>query len=185
MPGGYFTVSAHREENIDDQASMERLVAGLNAVAEAYRLPLVVSTHPRTRQMIDQRRFRFDPLITLIKPIGFIDYIKLQTEARAVLSDSGTISEEASILGFPALNLREAHERPEAMEEAAVIMTGLGRERILQGLKLLEEMPERTLQIPADYRVPNVSEKILRIVLSYTDYVNRTVWGKRPTDAGQ
>ncbi|NCD08056.1 MAG: UDP-N-acetylglucosamine 2-epimerase (non-hydrolyzing) [Negativicutes bacterium] len=175
---GYFVVSAHREENINSELNFTKLVESLNAVAEKYNMPVIVSTHPRTRKMIDAKSVEFNPLISLMKPLGFIDYIKLQTKARAVLSDSGTISEEASILGFKALNIRETHERPEAMEETAVMMVGLTKERILQGLEILTEQDLETLRRVADYNIPNVSEKVLKIILSYTDYVNRVVWGK-------
>ncbi len=175
--GQYFIVSAHREENINSD-NFFVLVESLNAIAEIYGLPIIVSTHPRTRQMIVQTGVRFNPVIRLLKPLGFIDYVKLQMKAKAVLSDSGTISEEASILGLKALNIREAHERPEAMEEAAVMMVGLRKDRILQGLSILESQTNDTLEMVSDYEVPNVSEKVLRIILSYTDYVNRVVWRK-------
>lgn len=174
----YFVVSAHREENINSEKNFYDLVESLNAIAEIYELPMIVSTHPRTRQMIEAKGIKFNPLIKTMKPLGFIDYVKLQIKSKAVLSDSGTISEESSILGFKALNIREAHERPEAMEEAAVMMVGLKKERILQGLKVLETQQKDTLRRVADYSMPNVSDKVLRIILSYTDYVNRVVWGK-------
>ena len=174
----YFVVSAHREENINYAVNFNDLVDSLNAVAEKYKLPVIVSTHPRTRKMLEAKSVKFNPLIKTLKPLGFNDYVKLQMKAKAVLSDSGTISEESSILGFRALNIRQAHERPEAMEEAAVMMVGLKKERILQGLKVLESQRRDTLRIVADYNMHNVSEKILRIIISYTDYVNRVVWEK-------
>jgi UDP-N-acetylglucosamine 2-epimerase len=175
----YFVVSAHREENINSETNFLDLIDSLNAIADIYRMPVIVSTHPRTRKMIEDKRIEFNPLIVTMKPLGFIDYIKLQTKAKAVLSDSGTISEEASILGLKALNIRQAHERPEAMEEASVMMVGLKKERILQGLKVLETQRKDTLKLVSDYSMPNVSDKVLRIILSYTDYVNRVVWGKQ------
>ena len=174
----YFVVSAHREENINSETNFLDLVDSLNAIAEEYQIPLIMSTHPRTRKMIEAKGIEFNPLIKIMKPLGFNDYIKLQTKAKAVLSDSGTISEEASILGFKALNIRQAHERPEAMEEATVMMVGLMKDRILQGLEILETQGKDTLRCVVDYSIPNVSEKVLRIILSYTDYVNRVVWGK-------
>lgn len=174
----YFVVSSHREENISSEKNFLGLVDSLNAVAEKYNIPVIVSTHPRTRKMIEEKKIKFNPLISLMKPLGFNDYIKLQIKSKAVLSDSGTISEESSILKFKALNLREAHERPEAMEEASVMMVGLKKERILQGLEILETQARETLRYVNDYSMPNVSDKVLRIILSYTDYINRVVWSK-------
>ncbi|KMY43009.1 UDP-N-acetylglucosamine 2-epimerase [Bacillus sp. FJAT-27916] len=178
LEGEYFVVSAHREENINSDTNFLNLVDSLNAVAEKYNLPVIVSAHPRTQKMIDSKGIRFNPLVKIMKPVGFNDYVKLQINAKAVLSDSGTISEESSILGFKALNIRQAHERPEAMEEAAVMMVGLNKERILQGLVVLERQEKGTLRIVRDYSMPNVSDKVVRIILSYTDYVNRVVWEK-------
>lgn len=174
--GKYFVVSAHREENINSEKNFMNLVESLNAIADKYNFPVIISTHPRTRKMIEERGVKFNPLVNLLKPLGFNDYVKLQIESKAVLSDSGTISEESSILKFKALNLREAHERPEAMEEASVMMVGLKKERILQGLEILEAQEKDTLREVYDYSMPNVSDKVLRIILSYTDYINRNVW---------
>ena len=174
----YFVVSAHREENINNDRNFYALVDILNSITEIYKLPIIVSTHPRTRNRIKEEKIKFNPLIQLMRPMGFSDYVKLQKEAKTVLSDSGTISEESSILGLKALNIREAHERPEAMEETSVMMVGLNKDRVLQGLKILETQTKDILKIVDDYNVLNVSDKILRIIISYTDYVNKNVWKK-------
>jgi len=174
----YFVVSAHREENISSEKNFLDLVESLNTIAEIYKMPIVISTHPRTRNMIEAKNIEFNPLIKAMKPLGFNDYVALQKNAKTVLSDSGTISEESSILKFKALNIRQAHERPEAMEETSVMMVGLDKKRILQGLKILETQEKSTLKYVVDYSMPNVSAKVLRIILSYTDYVNRVVWRK-------
>ena len=177
----FFVVSVHREENVDSDVNFLNLVDSLNLIAKIYNIPVIVSTHPRTQNRIDALGIKFHSLVQLLKPLGFKDYNKLQISAKAVLSDSGTINEESSILNFPALNLRESHERPEGMEEAAVIMTGLGSMRILQGLDILESQPrgsQRLMRQVYDYSMPNVSDKILRIIHSYTDYVNKVVWKK-------
>jgi UDP-N-acetyl-L-fucosamine synthase len=178
----YFVFSAHREENIDDPAQFNNLIACLNAVADQYGLRIIVSTHPRTRKRLES--FNQSPVIShqllhFMKPLGFFDYVHLQTKARATLSDSGTISEESSILNFPALNIRNAHERPESMEEASVMLTGLAPDRVLQGLEIIKTQPRgenRALRLVADYNAPNVSDKVLGVIISYTDYVKRYVW---------
>ena len=180
-PEKFFVISTHREENIDSDTNFRKLVVILNTLAEQYGLPIIVSTHPRTQKRVDALNIEFHPLVQLLKPLGFKDYNKLQIAAKAVLSDSGTISEESSILNFPALNIREAHERPEAVEEGSVMMVGLKAERIIQALTVLDDQPraeQRLLRPVSDYNIPNVSDKVVRIIHSYTDYVNRIVWKK-------
>jgi UDP-N-acetylglucosamine 2-epimerase (non-hydrolysing) len=177
----YFVVSAHREENINNEANFNGLITSLNLIAAKYDLPIIVSTHPRTRKMIDAKGIKLNNNVILLKPLGFNDYNALQMNAKAVISDSGTISEESSILNFRALNIRQAHERPEAMEEASVMMVGLNPERILQGLLQLDSQKrgdERTFRTVSDYSMPNVSDKVVRIIISYVDYIKRVVWSE-------
>ena len=177
----FFLVSSHREENIESDTNFSKLVDVINAIADKYKLPVIISTHPRTQNRIDSSGIKFHEKVQLLKPLGFKDYNKLQISARAVLSDSGTINEESSILNFPALNIREAHERPEGMEEAAVMMVGQELDRVMQALSILDEQPRgdsRLLRQVIDYSMPNVSDKVVRIIHSYTDYVNRVVWKK-------
>lgn len=179
--GKFFVVSSHREENINSEKNFRGLMTSLNAIADKYKYPIIVSTHPRTKNMIDKMQIEMRPEVQFLKPLGFHDYNALQKRAYAVLSDSGTISEESSILNFRALNIRQAHERPEAMEEASVMMVGLSPERILQGLaQVLQQKvgAERNFRLVADYSMPNVSEKVVRIIISYTDYIRRTVWSE-------
>ena len=178
---GYFVVSSHREENITNPKNFEGLILSLNLIADKYNMPIIVSTHPRTQKMIDKMNVKMHPGVKLLKPMGFYDYNALQLNSYAVLSDSGTISEESSILNFPALNIREAHERPEAMEEASVMMVGLNPERILQALKHISTQKrdkERQFRLVSDYSMPNVSDKIVNIIISYVDYIKRVVWSE-------
>ncbi|MBO2653282.1 UDP-N-acetylglucosamine 2-epimerase (non-hydrolyzing) [Shewanella algae] len=179
--GKYFLVSVHREENVDSDKNINSYVQVLNELAEKYQYPIIVSTHPRTRKKIDALNLSFHPFVHLLKPLGFTDYVRLQVDAKAVLSDSGTITEESSILNFPAVNIREAQERPEGFEEGAVMFTGMSVERILQAVEILEQQPRgvnRLINKVQDYVAPNVSDKVLRTILSYTDYVNRVIWRK-------
>ena len=177
-PENYMVVSVHREENVTCEKNFLDLMEALNTIAQKYQMPIIMSTHPRTRKQVEAIGLTLHPLIRMLKPLGFNDYIKLQMESKVVLSDSGTISEEASILGFKALNIRQAHERPEAMEEAIVILTGLHQDRILQALAVLEGYPAPIIHEVSDYTKDNVSAKVVRLILSYTDYVNRVVWRK-------
>jgi UDP-N-acetylglucosamine 2-epimerase len=181
-PGKYFLASAHREENVDSPDNLAKLIGILNKLVDKYNLPVIFSTHPRTKKQLDKLGLNLNPNIKFLKPFGFFDYIKLQTESKCVLSDSGTITEESSILNFPALNIREVHERPEGFEEASVIMTGLSDDLVFQSLDLIESQPrgkDRLLNIVNDYSSKNVSDKVIRIILSYTDFVNRKVWRKQ------
>lgn len=176
--GEYYVVSAHREENIEDENNFNQLMDSINTIANKYKLPVIFSTHPRTRKRMDEQNVLLSPYIRIMKPFGFLDFIHLQMNAKAVLSDSGTISEETSILGLKSLNIRQSHERLEAMEEATVMMVGLGKERILQGLRVLEQDMSEEIKIVQDYKVSNVSDKVVKIILSYTDYVKRVIWGE-------
>ena len=179
--GQYFLISTHRAENVDSDESLSKIVNILNSIADQYKLPVVVSAHPRTMSRFEKTNSKFNHLVSLMKPVGFTDYVNLQVNAKCVISDSGTISEESSILDFPAINLREAHERPEAMEEASVTMVGLSLDRVMQVLSLLTshtQQKKRLFRPVSDYSIPNVSEKVVRIILSYTDYINRKVWNK-------
>jgi UDP-N-acetylglucosamine 2-epimerase len=181
-PSKYFLASAHREENVDSPDNLAKLIGILNKLVDKYNLPVIFSTHPRTKKQLDKLGLNLNPNIKFLKPFGFFDYIKLQTESKCVLSDSGTITEESSILNFPALNIREVHERPEGFEEASVIMTGLSDDLVFQSLDLIESQPrgkDRLLNIVNDYSSKNVSDKVIRIILSYTDFVNRKVWRKQ------
>ena len=181
VKGQYFVVSVHREENVDSDVNIHKYVEVLNTLAKKYDLPIIVSTHPRTRQKIEKLKLNFSPLVKLLKPLGFTDYVKLQKESKLVLSDSGTITEESSILNFSAINIREAQERPEGLEEGAVMFTGMELNRILQAIDILEDQSDgelRTINVVQDYIAPNVSDKVVRIITSYTDYVNKFVWKK-------
>jgi UDP-N-acetylglucosamine 2-epimerase (non-hydrolysing) len=178
---GYFVISAHREENISSEKNFLRLVEIINGLSERYKIPIIITTHPRTRNMIKKHNIQFDTNVKLLKPFSLSDYLCLQINSKAVLSDSGTISEESSILNFKALNLREAHERPEAMEEASVMMVGLNAERVIQALILLERQNDnnnRNFRLVEDYSMPNVSDKVVRLIISYTDYIKRVVWSE-------
>jgi UDP-N-acetylglucosamine 2-epimerase (non-hydrolysing) len=181
VKNNYFVVSVHREENVDSDANIHKYVDVLNTLAQKYQLPIIVSTHPRTRKKIDALNLLFDPLVMLMKPLGFSDYVKLQCDSKLVLSDSGTITEESSIMNFAALNIREAHERPEGFEEGSVMFTGMEIDRILQAIEILEDQKtgyERSINIVQDYVAPYVSDKVVRVITSYTDYVNKFIWKK-------